>query len=158
MESLPEWIKESNNNIPKNITDTEEIMLSTNLLDQLHSSIPNASLRARVWKKKNSLTNSQKLRKSYRKSKTMQDPSKDSKNVQQEIDLVLAQFKIPKNEASSLKDPMMSTSTPNLQESEEEFVFDDHDDPDDSDDDKSSAGAKPINKYAITPSPVIPPK
>jgi len=88
----------------------------------------------------------------------MQEPPGDSKKVQQEIDLVLEQFKMPKNELPSYKDNIVSSSTPNQQESEEEFVFDDPDDPDDSDDERISKGGKAINKYEITPSPIIPPK
>lgn len=184
LETLPDFIKTANQNISQSIiTDKEEIILPTNVLEQLHSSIPNASLLTRAWIKHNSKNlvrsntvpvenqNSSAKNKAKGKSKTSDERVVDSNKMREEIDITLQEldfFKqnMAKDEKSSPQkaqsDDTMNklTKTPSTTKDQksDDFVFDDGENSKSGSDNEESKDSSVAFRNKYEPSPIILPK
>ena len=184
MEALPDFIKAANQNTSQSIiTDKEEIILPTNVLEQLHSSIPNSSLLARAWLKHNSKNlvrsnteptenqNAMTEKKTRGKGRKTDEQVVDSNKMKEEIDITLQELDFFRQ--NMIKDDKTSpqkvnnddtanklTKTPSTSKDQksDDFVFDDDDDAHDDSDKEESKDSSPTFRYRIEASPAVLPK
>lgn len=184
MEALPDFIKAANQNTSQSIiTDKEEIILPTNVLEQLHSSIPNSSLLARAWLKHNSKNlvrsnteptenqNAMTEKKTRGKGRKTDEQVVDSNKMKEEIDITLQELDFFRQ--NMIKDDKTSpqkvnnddtanklTKTPSTSKDQksDDFVFDDDDDAHDDSDKEESKDSSPKFRYRIEASPAVLPK
>lgn len=184
MEALPDFVKAANQNTSQSIiTDKEEIILPTNVLEQLHSSIPNSSLLARAWLKHNSKNlvrsnteptenqNAMAKKKTRGKGRKTDEQVVDSNKMKEEIDITLQELDFFRQ--NMIKDDKTSpqkvnnddtanklTKTPSTSKDQksDDFVFDDDDDAHDDSDKEESKDSSPTFRYRIEASPAVLPK